>query len=180
MVGSLRYGSANKKLALAMSDLSEDFVVSEMIDIGHLCFYNPDLDKTPQPEWIAFRDAVKRVDCVLFVTPEYNHSMPPTIKNALDIGGSPIPNNLWNDKLCGIASISRGNFAEWNSNQHLMQSLRFLRARIFDKKEIRLGFSDSFFSETNNITDKNTESSVLEYMKDLSGWVKQSRHETMC
>lgn len=89
-VGSLRKGSFNRKIAQALAGLAPDDLKLEIVEIGDLPLYNPDLDEdTPPAAWSAFRDKVRGFDAVLFVTPEYNRSVPAALKNALDVGSRP-------------------------------------------------------------------------------------------
>ena len=86
LVGSLRKASYNRKTALALIGLAPETLKLEIIEIGALPLYDQDLDADAPPAWRAFRDAVRPCDAVLFVTPEYNRSVPGVLKNAIDVG----------------------------------------------------------------------------------------------
>lgn len=170
IVGSLRKDSANNKLADIMIELSKERLNLEKIEIADIPYYNQDLDDNPPREWMRFRGAVENSNCILFVTPEYNHSMPPAIKNALDVGGTSIPNNIWRNKKIGIASMSRGKFSEWNSNKHLIESLSFLGAVVYNDYSIKLGPPETVISNKNQIKDKNTEFLIKEFLEKFFAW----------
>src|SRR5699024_8168424 len=124
-VGSLRKESFSKKIANNVMDLFHDEHDVQLIEIGHLPFYNQDFDdenKVPT-EIETFRNEMKTYDGFIFVTPEYNRTVPAVLKNALDIGSRPKPENVWNHKPAGIISQSPGLLGGCGSNQQLRQSL---------------------------------------------------------
>lgn len=172
IVGSLREGSANRTLAHAMMDLCGTFAKTTMIEIRDLAYYNPDLEQDPPAEWIKFRDGVAQSGCILIVTPEYNRSVPSALKNALDVGGSPVLGNVWNNKCVGLSSISRGKFAEWNSNDHLAQSLQFLNALIFPDRSMRFGSPETVFSDEGALTDQETKKVVQRFLQNFLTWAQ--------
>ena len=110
LVGSLRRGSFSRKVAQAAISLASDSLAMEIVDIGDLPLYNEDLeDATAKPpSWLTFRDRIRRVDGVLFVTPEYNRSVPAVLKNALDVGSRPRVESVWSHKPSAIISVSLG------------------------------------------------------------------------
>src|SRR5436190_12010900 len=86
LVGSLRKGSLNRKMANALRALAPEHLKLEIVEIGNLPLYNADLDENPPQEWVQFRNRIKAADAVLFVTPEYNRSVPAGLKTAIDVG----------------------------------------------------------------------------------------------
>ncbi|MDR0286331.1 MAG: NAD(P)H-dependent oxidoreductase, partial [Clostridiales bacterium] len=124
LVGSLRRDSFNKKVAEYLSGLLKEQFNVCFPDISSLVMYNQDLDNekdTPR-EWLQFRKEVKSLDAVLFVTPEYNRSMPPVLKNALDIASRPYTANSWSGKPGAVVSVSPGKIGGFGASQHLRQS----------------------------------------------------------
>src|SRR5258707_1673374 len=98
LVGSLRKASFTGMLANALMSLAPSSMEPEVVEIGHLPFYNQDLERMidpPPAPWAAFRQRVKAADAVLFVTPEYNRSVPAVLKNALDVGSRPYGSSVW-------------------------------------------------------------------------------------
>ncbi len=99
----------------------------EEVEIGNHAIFNQDFDdegNTP-PEWKAFREKVKKFDAVLFVTPEYNRSVPAVIKNALDVGSRPYGYSVWDGKPGAVVSVSPGALGAFGANHHLRQTLVF-------------------------------------------------------
>ena len=109
-VGSLRKDSFNKLVAKTMADLFPADFEPVFINIGDLELYNQDLDDegTPTEAWTTFREEVKQVDGVMFVTPEYNRSVPAVLKNALDVGSRPYGESVWDKKPGLVVSVSPG------------------------------------------------------------------------
>jgi len=105
-VGSLRKESFNRKMAKALMKLSPDSLSLEIIEIGGLPLYNQDLDDDPPAAWTEFRERLKKSDGVLFVTPEYNRSVPGVLKNAIDVGSRPYGKNAWAGKPGAVVSVS--------------------------------------------------------------------------
>src|SRR5262249_37018899 len=89
IVGSLRRDSYNRKVAQALAELAPDSLALGIVEIAQLPLYNQDLEDKPPAAWVEFRTRVRRADAVLFVTPEYNRSVPGALKNAIDVGSRP-------------------------------------------------------------------------------------------
>jgi len=108
LVGSLRKASFSKKLATQLQVIVPSGLALDIVEIGDLPFFNQDLDAAPPAPWVAFREAIAKADGVLFITPEYNRSVPAVIKNAIDVGSRPYGKSVWNGKPGGIISIAPG------------------------------------------------------------------------
>lgn len=100
---------------------------TELIDIAKIPIYNQDLEQNPPQEWVEFREKVKKLDALLFLTPEYNRSVPAVLKNALYVGSRPPGKNCWNAKPAAIVSVSAGNISGFGANHHFSQSLTFFK-----------------------------------------------------
>ena len=127
-VGSLRKESFNRKMAKALIGLAPESLQLEIVEIGGLPLYDQDLDDEGRPPsaWTAFREQVKSFDGFLFVTPEYNRSVPAVLKNALDVGSRPYGKSIWGGKPGAVMSVSPGAIGGFGANHHLRQSLVFL------------------------------------------------------
>jgi chromate reductase, NAD(P)H dehydrogenase (quinone) len=106
LVGSLRKQSFNRKIANEMIALAPASLNLEIVEIGQLSFFNQDLEATPPADWVEFRARVAKADAALFVTPEFNRSVPGVLKNALDVGSRPYGKSAWNGKPAAVASVS--------------------------------------------------------------------------
>jgi chromate reductase, NAD(P)H dehydrogenase (quinone) len=143
LVGSLRKASLNGMLANALMSLAPSSMKLEVVEIGHLPLFNQDLETDATPaQWTAFRQRVKAADAVLFVTPEYNRSMPAALKNALDVGSRPYGSSVWDRKPGAIVSCSPSAIGAFGANHHLRQSLVFLNVPTMQQPEAYLSHAD--------------------------------------
>ena len=152
-VGSLRKDSLNRKLAHALIELAPSSLKLTIIEIGGLPLYNQDEDENPPAAWTEFRDKVRAVDAVLFVTPEYNRSVPGVLKNAIDIGSRPYGKSVWNGKPGAVVSASPGGIGGFGANHHLRQSLVFLNVPTLQQPEAYVGHADKLFGENGKVAE---------------------------
>ena len=137
LVGSLRKESYSKKVAQALHDLAPESLALENVEIGQLELYNQDFDdegKTPQ-SWQVFRNKMKRYDGFIFVTPEYNRSIPAVIKNAIDIGSRPYGQNVFDSKPGAVVSVSPSPIGGFGANHALRQLMVFLNLPMMQQPE---------------------------------------------
>ncbi len=154
-VGSLRKGSYSKKLANAITALAPDGFDFTIIPIGDLPLYNQDYDDDNQvpAAYTAFRNALDQVQGVIFITPEYNRSVPAVLKNALDVGSRPYGKNKWNAKPGLVISCSMGGLSGFGANHHLRQSLVFLNVPVLQQPEIYLANIKECFDESGKLNE---------------------------
>lgn len=121
VVGSLRRESFNRKMAKALIELAPSSLKLEIVEIGELPHYNQDEDEAGRipAAWFAFRQRIKAADAVIFVTPEYNRSVPGVLKNAIDVASRPYGQSVWDRKPAGIISVSPGAIGGFGANHHL-------------------------------------------------------------
>src|ERR1700755_1716412 len=140
LVGSLRRASFSRMLANALISLAPSSLQLDIVEIGQLPFYNQDLENDPAPAPLtAFRQRVKAADAVLFVTPEYNRSVPAVLKNALDVGSRPYGSSVWDRKPGAVVSGSPGAIGGFGANHHLRQSLVFLNVPTMQQPAAHVG-----------------------------------------
>ncbi len=140
LVGSLRKASISRRLAFAAMRLSNGGFAYDIVEIGALALFNQDMEDAGSPEpWLEFRDAIRASDGVLFVTPEYNRSVPAALKNALDVGSRPYGQSVWSGKPAAIISVSPGAMGGFGANHHLRQSLVFLDVPTMAQPEAYVG-----------------------------------------
>ncbi|MCF5262345.1 NADPH-dependent FMN reductase, partial [Pseudomonas sp. PA-5-4A] len=136
LVGSLRKESINRKVALALAELAPANLKLNIVEIGDLPLYNEDIDGTAPPAaYSTFRQQVRSSDAVLFVTPEYNRSVPAPLKNAIDVGSRPYGQSVYGGKPGAIISVSPGAIGGFGANHHLRQSLVFLDVPCMQQPE---------------------------------------------
>lgn len=155
LVGSLRKGSFSKQVAKNLMPLYPDGFEPEIIEIGDLPLYNEDIDvegQTPAA-YTAFRNKMKDVSGVLFVTPEYNRSVPAVLKNAIDVGSRPYGQSIWDKKPAAIVSVSPGAISGFGANHHLRQSLVFLNMPVVQQPEAYIGNVTNVLDDSGNVSD---------------------------
>ncbi|MAP94452.1 MAG: ACP phosphodiesterase [Ponticaulis sp.] len=175
IVGSLRAASLNKKLANALTKLAPDNLHFEFISIGDLPHYNEELEAEVPAAWSAFRSEMNEVDGVLFVTPEYNRSVPGFLKNAIDVGSRPYGKSVWDRKPAAIVSSSPGALAAFGANHHLRQSLVFLNMPTMQQPEAYIGGVNKLLSEEGEISNEDTKSFLTTFITAFGGWIE--RHD---
>jgi chromate reductase len=164
IVGSVRKDSLNLKLAHALVALAPETLKLEIVPIGGLPLYNPDLDKIPGPEWTQFRARIKRADAVLFVTPEHNRSVPAALKSAIDLASRPYGGNSWDGKPAAIVSASPGAIGGFGANHHLRQSLVFLNVPAMPQPEAYIGHADKLFGDDGKLNNEGTEKFLKSFL----------------
>ncbi|MDR0653573.1 MAG: NAD(P)H-dependent oxidoreductase [Synergistaceae bacterium] len=154
IVGSLRRESFSRKIAENVARLLPDGVTVEYIGID-LPMYNQDLDDdgTPPQSWTEFREAVKGCNAYLFVTPEYNRTIPPVIKNVLDIGSRPYGKNVWGGKKGAVISVSPGTIGGFGANHALRQAVVFLDITMLQQPEMYIGGVTKLLDKDGNVIE---------------------------
>ena len=178
LVGSLRKASLNGMLANALMSLAPPSMKLEKVEIGQLPFFNQDLETAATPaQWTAFRQSVKAADAVLFVTPEYNRSVPPALKNALDVGSRPYGSSVWDRKPGAIVSCSPSAVGAFGANHHLRQSLVFLNVPTMQQPEAYVGHADKLFDEQGKLVNDGTRKFLQGFMQAFANWVETIRSQ---
>jgi chromate reductase len=172
LVGSLRKASFNRKAANALAALVPAGLRLKIVEIGRLVLYNEDLDEAPPAEWVAFRDEIKAADAVLFVTAEYNRSVPGVLKNALDVGSRPYGKSAWNGKPGAVMSVSPGAIGGFGANHHLRQSLVFLNVPTMQQPEAYVGGAATLFAEDGKIANENTAKFFKSFIDAFAAWIE--------
>jgi chromate reductase len=175
LVGSLRKQSFNRKMANAMRELAPSTLRLEIVEIGALPLYNPDLEEPdPPPPWVAFRARIGRADGVLFVTPEYNRSVPGALRNAIDVGSRPSGKSAWKGKPCGVISVSPGAIGGFGANHQLRQSLVFLDMPTLQQPEAYIGGAASLFDGEGRLANESTREFVRKFVDALAKWIERN------
>ncbi len=174
IVGSLRKESLNRKMALAAKALAPASMVLEIAEIGELSNFNQDIEQTPPAPWVAFRQQIVAADAVLFVTPEYNRSVPGVLKNAVDIGSRPYGNSAFNAKPTAIIGVSVGALGAFGAVHHLRQSLVFNNALLMSQPEAYIGNAGKLFDDKGNIAVDTTRTMVVGFMTAFDAWITRA------
>lgn len=172
LVGSLRKESYNRKMAHALIALAPESLELKIVEIGDLPLFNQDLEETPPQSWTRFRKEIADSDAVLFITPEYNRSLPAVLKNALDVGSRPYGKSVWNEKPGGVVSVSISALGGFGANHHLRQSAVFLNIPMMQQPEAYIGKAAEIFDEAGNIKSEDTRNFVQHFIDAYARWVK--------
>ena len=173
--GSLRKESFSRKMAITLAALAPEPLKLEIIEIGGLPLYNQDLEENPPVAWTEFRKRVAAFDGFLFVTPEYNRSVPGALKNAIDVGSRPYGKSVWNGKPGAVMSVSPGAIGGFGANHHLRQSLVFLNVPAMQQPEAYIGNAAALFDDKGNLINDTTREFLKTFMKAFAGWVEKIR-----
>lgn len=171
IVGSLRKESFNRKTAHAMIEQAPEKMSFEFLDIGHLPFFNEDLENQPPQEWENFRGKIKEMDAFLFFTPEYNRSIPGVLKNAIDVGSRPYGQNSWDDKPAGVVSVSISKISGLGANHHLRQSLVFVNMHTMAQPEAYIGDAGGLFDDSGKLTQEDTKEFFKNFIQAFEQWI---------
>ncbi|MFD2968941.1 NADPH-dependent FMN reductase [Sphingobacterium bambusae] len=154
LVGSLRKESFSKKTAHFLIKNAPAGYQLELIEIGQLPIYNQDFDEEGSPaEYKPFRDKIKTLDAVIFITPEYNRSVPGVLKNALDVASRPYGESSWDGKPALVVSTSISNISGFGANHHLRQSLVFLNMPTLQQPEVYIANIQNLFDDNGKLTN---------------------------
>lgn len=172
IVGSLRSDSFNQKLAIAISKLAPPEFSFEQVQIGDLPLYNQDDDASPVESVKRLRATIKAADGVLFVTPEYNRSIPGVLKNAIDHASMPYGKNAWAGKPAGVVGISVGTMGTCMAQQHLRNVLAYLDAPTLGQPEVFMQFKPDLFDVNGSIEAGSLEF-LQQWMERYMTWVEK-------
>jgi len=177
LVGSLREESLSQKIAGNVASLFPEGYETEFIEIGNLPFYNQDKDNenNTAAEYTTLRNTIKEIDAVLFVTPEYNRSVPAVITNALDVGSRPPGESVWNGKPAAIISQSPGNLSGFGANHHLRQILTPLNMPVVQQPEAYIANSANLLDKNGKIKNEGTVQFLQSFVDTFVELIKKYR-----
>lgn len=170
-VGSLSSTSINRELSRALVRLApEDLELTE-IPIRDLPLYSPDYDSDYPPEAVALKDAIRRADAVLFVTPEYNRSIPGALKNAIDWASRPWGQNAFDHIPAAVIGASIGQIGTALAQQSLRGVLSFCNARQMTAPEAYIQYSPEVFPGDGAVADETTRAFLTTYMAEFRDYI---------
>jgi len=172
LVGSLRKESFNRKMAKALAALAPDSMKLEIVEIGNLPLYDQDLDEHPPSPWVEFRKRIASFDGVLFVTPEYNRSVPAALKNAIDVGSRPYGKSVWDGKPGAVVSVSVSAMGGFGANHHLRQSLVFLNVPTMQQPEAYIGNAATLFGDSGELGNDSIRAFASKFIQAFTAWVE--------
>jgi chromate reductase len=170
-VGSLATASINRKLARALVRLAPPELSMREIAFGNLPLYSYDYDADYPPAARAFKDSIAAVDAVLFVTPEYNRSIPGGLKNAIDWASRPYGQNAFTRKPSGVIGTSPGKIGTAVGQQHLRSILAFCNSPLMNAIEAYIQFTPGLITDEGEVTDESTREFLRNYMAQFSAFI---------
>ena len=177
LVGSLRKEAFSLKTAKTLISLAPESLALEIVEIGELPLYNQDGDdyENPPVEWTTFRRRIKGYDGVIFVTPEYNRSVPAVLKNAIDVGSRPYEQSVWAGKPGAIVSVSPGAIGGFGANHHLRQSLVFLDMPAMQQPEAYIGGATNLFDAEGKMSNESTREFLRKFVTGFELWLRTNK-----
>ena len=176
VVGSLRKDSVSRKLANAFAALTPNLKFN-IVEIGDLPHFDQDLESDPPAQWVGFRNEIAAADAVLFVTPEFNRSVPGALKNAIDVGSRPYGQSVWNGKPGAVISLSPGAIGGFGANHHLRQSLVFLNVPLLSQ-EAYIGNAFALFDDNGELVNESTTEFLRSYGAQFAAWIERIVDDT--
>jgi chromate reductase, NAD(P)H dehydrogenase (quinone) len=171
--GSLRKESFSLKVANALAKLAPDTIKLNVVTLHGISFFNQDLEATPPADWLAFREKLQKSEGVLFVTPEYNRSIPGVLKNAIDVGSRPYGKSSFLGKPIGIVSNSPGPLGGVNAAMNLKQILPGYAGTIMGQPEIYLNGVGDAFNDKGELVKESLQAVLQQYIDAYAAFVQK-------
>jgi chromate reductase len=172
-VGSLAKASINRKLAHALERLAPPELSMREITFGDLPLYSYDYDADYPPVARHFKEAIGAVDAVLFVTPEYNRSIPGALKNAIDWASRPYGTNSFHRKPSGVIGTSPGKIGTAVGQQHLRSILAFCNSPLMNAIEAYIQFTPGLITDDGEVTDERVGEFLANYMTEFARFIER-------
>ena len=174
LLGSLRHGSYNRMALHAAMELAPAGMEIEVAEIGDLPLYNEDLDQSTILPVQRLKEQIRNADAILFVTPEYNYSVPGVLKNAIDWASRPPAENPFNGKPCAIMSASTGLLGGSRAQYHLRQSCIFLNLHVMNRPEVMIAKAHEKFDASGKLIDEITRKVLTSFLVSLKEWAERN------
>jgi chromate reductase len=173
IVGSLRKESFALKIANALARLAPDSVKLNVVTLHDVSFFNQDLEATPPADWLAFREKIQKSNGVVFVTPEYNRSIPGVLKNAIDVASRPYGKSSFLGKPIGIISNSPGPLGGVSAAKHLQNILPGISGAIMGQPEIYLNGVGDAFDDKGELIKESLQAVLKQYIDAYAAFVEK-------
>ncbi|MGH6679644.1 MAG: NADPH-dependent FMN reductase [Bradyrhizobium sp.] len=171
IVGSLRKESFSLKIANALAKLAPATLKLDVTTLHGISFFNQDLEANPPADWLAFREKLQRSDGVLFVTPEYNRSIPGVLKNAIDVGSRPYGKSSFNGKPTGIIANSPGALGGVSAAKHLQNVLPGIAGPIMQQPEVYLSAVGDAFNDKGELIKEPLQKVLQQYIDAFAAFI---------
>lgn len=172
IAGSLRKGSYNRAALKAAQQLVPESANIDIFELDGIPAFNQDIEN-PLPEVVAdMKDGIRAADSILFVTPEYNYSVPGVLKNAIDWASRPYGQSAWDGKPVAVMGASIGMIGTARAQYHLRQMFVFLNMHALNRPEVMIPNSAEKFDNEGNLTDDFTRGKIKELIEALVRWTR--------
>ena len=172
VIGSLRSASFNRQLAGAVERLAADRFAFRILQIGDLPLYNQDHDAEFPAAGLRFKAEIEQADALLFVTPEYNRSMPGVLKNAIDVASRPAGSKTFDGKRAAIIGTSPGAHGTVSSQQHLRNVLAAVGVAVLPQPEIAIQFKEGLLDASGDVVDERVRKRLLLFLDRFEVWLR--------
>jgi chromate reductase, NAD(P)H dehydrogenase (quinone) len=173
IAGSLRKTSYNRFALHAAQELAPQDADIEIFELDGIPPYNQDEEHRPPPKVVELKKKIREADAVLFVTPEYNYSVPGVLKNAIDWASRPYGDSAWDDKPAAVMGASIGNIGTARAQYHLRQMFVFLNMHALARPEVMIGTAADKFNDRGELTDANTRRYITALLQGLVDWTRR-------
>jgi chromate reductase, NAD(P)H dehydrogenase (quinone) len=173
LVGSLRRKSFNRMLAHALAELASPALSLQIVEIGALPFYNDDLEADAPVTWREIRECMATADAILFVTPEYNRSLPAVLKNAVDVLSRPFGASVLSGKPAAVVTASPGAMGGFGASHHLRQSLVCLGVNVMASPEVYVGNVATLFDDDGTLRHVGTIEFLKRFATAFAAWIER-------
>lgn len=174
IVGSLRKESLSRKIALGVIEQAKGRLECRLLEIGDLPLYNEDLEAAEPQAWHRFRGDVAAAAAVLFVTPEYNRSIPGVLKNAVDVGSRPSGKNMFKGKPAGVISQTPYKLGAFGANHALRQTFVFLDMPVMQQPEAYIGGSAELLDAAGRFKSPDTTKLIDSFIDAFVAWIDKT------
>jgi chromate reductase len=173
IAGNLRRQSYNRSALRAAMELVPEGATLEIFELDGIPAFNQDEEPNPPARVTEFKQKIREADAILFVTPEYNYSIPGVLKNAIDWASRPYGDSAWNGKPAAIMGASVGSIATARAQYHLRQIFVFLNIFPINQPEVMIGNAAERFDNEGNLTDEKTRELIGQLLENLVNWTRR-------
>ena len=172
IAGSLRRNSYNRAALKAAQQLAPEDAVIDIFELDGIPPFSEDEERQPPAKVVEFKKRIREADAILFVTPEYNYSIPGVLKNAIDWASRPYGDSAWSGKPAAIMGASSGRFGTARAQYHLRQVFVFLNVLAINQPEVMISNAASEFDADGNFTNETTKKLIRQLLVNLTGWTR--------
>jgi chromate reductase, NAD(P)H dehydrogenase (quinone) len=173
IAGSLRRESYNRAALRAATQLMPEGTTIKIFELDGIPGFNQDEEQNPPPKVVELKRQIREADAILFVTPEYNYSVPGVLKNAIDWASRPYGDSAWNGKPAAIMGASIGTIGTARAQYHLRQMMVFLNMFPINQPEVMIGNAQERFDAQGNLTDDATKDFIRQLLQNLVEWTRR-------